>query len=232
MFIWKFCFSYLFNESDGKFIFCEQVFVMSDNFFFIRNHHIKARFRGRCPCLHTQQGPLYLRGPVDVILHSQPRSPVTQFESGNASLGLMEHSVISKGICIWTVMTILFSPCYKSLRKERKPWNHANFEKAFGWVKAVTRNGENMAVSIGWLALFVHEGNVSRPGEQETQRGSSDCHIELLANPLVSLGRLPAPSCPSLTSGACECWHTPSTRWHEWPVASAIWNFSQLDTKG
>ena len=69
-------------------------------------------------------------------------------------------------------------------------------------------------------------------GLRKLKRGSSGSHTELLAKPLVSLGRLPPLSCPGLTLGGCECWYPLSARWRAWPGARTIWDFSQLETQG
>ena len=60
------------------------------------------------------------------------------------------------------------------------------------------------------------------PGLRKLKRGSSGSHSELLAKPLVNLGRLPHLSCPGLTPGGCECWYPLSARWQAWPGARAI----------
>lgn len=53
---------------------------------------------------------------------------------------------MSKDICIYTVMSTLFS-WYKLLSKEKKPQHHANFEKHLDG-EAIICDGENMVVRI------------------------------------------------------------------------------------
>lgn len=59
--------------------------------------------------VYTQQGQMCLKAHVALILRRQPLLPAIHSESGNAcNFTLMEQSVISKGICVGTVMTIFF----------------------------------------------------------------------------------------------------------------------------